>query len=146
LLFKVNVLWDDCGEIDPAQNLRRGSDEMRFLHTHRRHWAAAMAASVLWLSTPALAAMDATPADGLAILEKNCARCHAIGATGDSPHSQAPPFREVIKRYPVEDLEESLAEGIVSGHPDMPEFTFKPEEIGAIISYLNDLKAKTTGN
>jgi mono/diheme cytochrome c family protein len=120
-----------------------GSDDMRFLHTHRRHWAAAVAVSVLWFSTPALAAMDATPADGLAILEKNCSRCHAIGATGDSPHPQAPPFREVVKRYPVEDLEESLAEGIVSGHPDMPEFTFKPEEIGAIISYLNDLKAKT---
>lgn len=117
---------------------------MRFLHTDRRHWAAAMAA-VLWLSAPALAAPDA-PADGQAILEKNCARCHAIGATGDSPHPQAPPFRDVVKRYPVEDLEESLAEGIVSGHPDMPEFTFKPEEIGAIISYLNDLKAKTTGN
>ena len=83
---------------------------------------------------------------GKAYAQAHCARCHAIGATGDSPHPQAPPFREVVKRYPVEDLEESLAEGIVSGHPDMPEFTFKPEEIGAIISYLNDLKAKTTGN
>jgi cytochrome c len=82
---------------------------------------------------------------GLAILEKNCARCHALGLTGDSPHRQAPPFRDVVERYPVEDLEESLAEGIVSGHPDMPEFTFEPDEINDIIAYLNSLKAKENG-
>ena len=47
--------------------------------------------------------------------------------TGNSPHRQAPPFRDVVERYPVEDLEELLAEGIVSGNPDMPEFTFEPK-------------------
>jgi len=83
---------------------------------------------------------------GLAILQKNCARCHALGLTGTSPHPQAPPFRDVVSRYPVEDLEESLAEGIVSGHPDMPEFTFDADQIDAIVAYLNDLKAKEKRN
>ncbi|MBS0250732.1 MAG: cytochrome c [Proteobacteria bacterium] len=83
---------------------------------------------------------------GLAILQKNCARCHALGLTEKSPHAQAPPFRDIVNRYPVEDLEESLAEGIMSGHPDMPEFTFEPDEIGSIIAYLNSLKAKQNGN
>ncbi|HVX36890.1 MAG TPA: cytochrome c [Hyphomicrobium sp.] len=119
---------------------------MRFQPIHSLSWVVALAVSASCLSASVRAETEPAAADGQAILEKNCARCHAIGATGDSPHPQAPPFREVVKRYPVEDLEESLAEGIVSGHPDMPEFTFKPEEIGAIISYLNDLKAKTTGN
>ena len=42
-------------------------------------------------------------------------------------------------------VEESLAEGIVSGHPDMPEFTFEPKEINSILAYLNSLKAKENG-
>jgi cytochrome c len=38
----------------------------------------------------------------------------------------APPFRTLHERYPVEDLVEPLAEGIVTGHPTMPEFRFDP--------------------
>jgi cytochrome c len=77
--------------------------------------------------------------DGGAILQANCARCHAIGMVDQSVHPQAPPFRDVVKRYPPSDLSETLAEGIISGHPDMPEFTFEPSEIAAIIAYLDSL-------
>jgi hypothetical protein len=56
-----------------------------------------------------------------------------------SHHEEAPPFRVVVTRYPPEDLAESLAEGIVSGHPDMPEFVFEPPEIEAILAYLGSL-------
>lgn len=79
-------------------------------------------------------------AQGRALLEVNCARCHAIGQDGASPHETAPPFRVVVTLYPPESLAEALAEGIVSGHPDMPEFVFKPPEIEAIIAYLGSLK------
>ena len=48
--------------------------------------------------------------------------CHSIGRTGDSPLDLAPPFRTLHKRYPIDDLQESLAEGIVTGHPTMPQF------------------------
>jgi cytochrome c len=78
--------------------------------------------------------------DGRALLEANCARCHATGKEGMSPLAQAPPFRDLVKRYEPETLAEALAEGIVTGHPDMPEFEFSPEQIGAIIAYLNSLK------
>jgi hypothetical protein len=30
-------------------------------------------------------------------------------------------------RYPLEALEEALAEGIVTGHPDMPQFALEPD-------------------
>lgn len=93
-----------------------------------------------------LHADDQDVSKGLEILKKNCARCHALGLTEKSPHAQAPPFRDVVTRYPVEDLEESLAEGIMSGHPDMPEFAFDPDQIGSIIAYLNSLKAKENSN
>src|SRR4029079_3393012 len=76
---------------------------------------------------------------GRAILEANCARCHAIGKDDVSKHPEAPPFREVMKRYPPDNLAEALAEGIISGHPDMPEFVFQPPEIEAIVRYLGTL-------
>ncbi len=82
---------------------------------------------------------------GEALVTKNCARCHATSAKGESPHKQAPPFRSVVTRYPLENLAEALAEGIVSGHPDMPEFVFQPDEIDAILAYLDKLKTETHG-
>lgn len=79
-------------------------------------------------------------AQGRSLLEANCSRCHAIGSNEESKHKDAPPFRVIVKRYPPDNLAEALAEGIVSGHPDMPEFAFEPDEIGAIIAYLGTLK------
>jgi mono/diheme cytochrome c family protein len=77
---------------------------------------------------------------GEELVAARCARCHAIGRTGASPHPQAPPFRTLGKRYPIESLEEALAEGIISGHPDMPEFTFEPDDVDAIIAYLESIQ------
>ena len=45
----------------------------------------------------------------------------------------------VVNRYQPEDLSESLAEGISSGHADMPEFVFQRSDIEAIVAYLNML-------
>ncbi|NJM29302.1 MAG: cytochrome c [Rhizobiales bacterium] len=86
--------------------------------------------------------VQADDAAGRAILEKECGSCHAIAVTGDSPLAKAPPFREVVTRYPPENLTESLAEGIVTGHDGMPEFIFEPEEIGDIVAYLETLKPR----
>ncbi len=92
------------------------------------------------LSYAANAEDDAgTVAKGRSLVEANCARCHAIGKDDTSHHPEAPPFRVVVTRYPPNNLAEGLAEGIVSGHPDMPVFVFQPNEIGAIIAYLNTL-------
>lgn len=77
---------------------------------------------------------------GLVIVRTNCSRCHAVGKTGESPLPMAPPFRTLHERYPVEDLQEPLAEGIVTGHPTMPEFRFDPGQVGDIIAYLKTLE------
>jgi cytochrome c len=77
---------------------------------------------------------------GLVIVRSNCSRCHAIGKAGDSPLPIAPPFRTLHERYPVDDLQEPLAEGIVTGHPNMPEFRFDPGQVGDIIAYLKSLE------
>jgi len=86
------------------------------------------------------AAQDDLVAKGHAIAEQDCARCHAIGPTGKSQLPIAPAFRTLSERYPIEDLEEALAEGIVSGHPEMPEFVFSPSEVDALIAYLQSVQ------
>ena len=77
---------------------------------------------------------------GHELLSKNCARCQAIDMTSNSPLAKAPPFREVVKRYDPNYLEEALAEGIVTGHNEMPEFGFEAEQVAAIVAYLATLK------
>jgi hypothetical protein len=42
-------------------------------------------------------------------------------------------------RGKVDELQEALAEGIVVGHPDMPEFELAPKQIAAFLSYLKSL-------
>jgi mono/diheme cytochrome c family protein len=79
---------------------------------------------------------------GQALVAKDCSRCHGIGRTDSSRHPQAPPFRTLSKRYPIESLEEALGEGIISGHPDMPEFQFDADDVGAIIAYLKSIQDK----
>ena len=44
------------------------------------------------------------------------------------------------ERYPVENLAEAVAEGIVSGHPTMPEFRLDPAEINDVIAYLKSIQ------
>jgi cytochrome c len=104
-------------------------------------WPFGFLALLVWLD-PAAAAEKGTVDRGELLLRKNCSRCHAIGTTGESPHPEAPPLRTLSSRYPIEDLSESLAEGIVSGHPDMPIFVFSPTDVEAIIEYLNSVQEK----
>ena len=55
---------------------------------------------------------------------------------------RSPPFRTLSSRYPIEDLSESPAEGIVSGHPDMPIFVFSAADVEAIVDYLKSIQEK----
>jgi cytochrome c len=99
-----------------------------------------MGLCLLLCAAPASAGAGASPLErGRTIAEKNCARCRATGPTGESPAKPAPPFRILPQRYPIENLAEALAEGIVTGHSAMPEFTFKPDEIDALLTYIGSL-------
>jgi mono/diheme cytochrome c family protein len=89
------------------------------------------------------AAEGASPEiDGKALLQKNCARCHSIEATGASPLKGAPPLREVYLKYPIEMLQYDLAEGFGSKHRDMPQIQFSSEQADAILDYLGGLVGK----
>jgi mono/diheme cytochrome c family protein len=103
---------------------------------------AALVVAALALRAPPLAADDADPARGQELLEQNCAHCHAVGRTGASPNKDAPAFRTLGRRYAIEALEEALGEGIVSGHPDMPDMSFDAEQVGDIIAYLKTIQQR----
>ncbi len=88
---------------------------------------------------PGVAAADLKR--GETLLTRDCGPCHAVGR-GDSPRKDAPAFRTLGTRYPVEDLEEALGQGFMSGHPDMPEFKFDADDVGAIIAYLKSIQQR----
>jgi mono/diheme cytochrome c family protein len=87
-------------------------------------------------------AMAASPAEqrGKAYALKNCAQCHSVDRRTKSPLKAAPPFRTLHQRYPVESLAEAFAEGIYTGHANMPAFELDPDGIHDLLSYLKTLE------
>ncbi len=102
----------------------------------------AAAATVVLSPEPARCEEPLSPAAqrGFVLMRTHCARCHSIDKVTDSPLKVAPPFRTLHQRYPVESLEEALAEGIITGHPTMPEFRFDPGQVADVIAYLKSLE------
>jgi cytochrome c len=77
---------------------------------------------------------------GKAFAQANCSHCHSIDKFTRSSLAIAPPFRTLHLKYPVESLEEALGEGIVTGHPSMPEFRLDPGQVGDFIGFLKSLE------
>jgi len=104
----------------------------------------AMSAMLLavWVFAPDTAAAQMSPSvqRGRTFVMANCSRCHAVDKVSPSPLPIAPAFRTLHQHYPVEDLQEALAEGIRTGHPNMPAFRLDPGQISDVISYLKTLE------
>lgn len=104
-------------------------------------YAAAVLLTAAAFAPPAGAQpLDPAATRGLNFLRANCARCHAIDKISPSPLAIAPPFRDLHRRYPVESLEEGMAEGLTTGHPTMPEFRLDPGQIADVIAYFKTLE------
>ena len=94
-------------------------------------------------SASAASTVSAQAADrGQQFAAGTCASCHATGQVGASPMAAAPPFREIAHRYPLDELETRLAEGLTTTHPAMPPFVFRASEIDDLIAYLQTLRAE----
>jgi cytochrome c len=98
------------------------------------------AALLALLASPVMAAGGDDADNGHSLAKARCGGCHAIDAEGASPMTQAPPFRTLGQNYPVENLEEALAEGIFAGHPEMPDDPWTPEDIALLIAYLKTIQ------
>ena len=100
---------------------------------------AVLASAMLACGTAPAIASNAEQGKRLALTY--CSKCHATDKVSPSPLSIAPPFRTLHERYPVDTLQEALAEGIVTGHPSMPEFRFDADQVGDFIAFLKTLEA-----
>jgi mono/diheme cytochrome c family protein len=94
--------------------------------------------AVLAVGTPSQSAPNVQA--GKAFAQANCSHCHSIDKSTPSTLAIAPPFRTLHQKYPVESLEEALSEGIMTGHPAMPEFRLDPGQIGDFIVFLKSLE------
>ncbi|MCW5692695.1 MAG: cytochrome c [Pseudolabrys sp.] len=100
-----------------------------------------IAAGFIVLALTAARARAQDPAEqGRALLQENCARCHAIGKTDTSPLEAAPPFRVISQSYELDRFGRYLQRGITSTHPDMPEFRFDEETAAAVVAYLRTIQ------
>lgn len=91
---------------------------------------------------PSLASMlDAeAAARGRAIALVGCASCHAIDPRGTSPFAEAPPFRDIVQRRSLNDIETAMGQGLVTTHPAMPRYNFRAGEIDDLIAYMGSLQ------
>ncbi|CAO4141223.1 hypothetical protein PKCBPO_00826 [Methylorubrum thiocyanatum] len=53
---------------------------------------------------------------------------------------EAPPFRTLAGRFPVDDLADVLAEGVDRRHPAMPDFRLDPTDAANLAVYLKALR------
>jgi len=87
----------------------------------------------------ATARSDALISHGKELAQKNCAWCHAIGHTGESPNPRAPRWIDMAGRHPILALREPLSRGIARPHDEMPKFELSDAEVDTIIAYINSL-------
>jgi mono/diheme cytochrome c family protein len=97
--------------------------------------------SLAW-STPGHA-LDAEQQHGEELLQKMCARCHAVGTAGASPNTLAPPFRKLgeDKLYDP-DFVQRLQDGYSSIHRFMPTFRFTRDDAEAAVNYLKAIQER----
>lgn len=81
---------------------------------------------------------------GQSIAEQTCLRCHTKfdgDPLPDPAITTAPALASFGQRWPLDHLEEALAEGISVSHDNiiMPEFSLDPQSISDLLSYMEQL-------
>jgi cytochrome c len=100
---------------------------------------------------PVGAMADEAPqiASGRRLAQANCGGCHAVGL-GASPLSDAPPFRQLYRRYRAGGLDALLDEGMIAQppleeegqrfHPRMPSVLLDSDQRADLEAYLKSLQ------
>lgn len=76
---------------------------------------------------------------GHAIAEAHCSVCHAVGAKDESPTrvNVNTTFLRLAERFPIPMLKEAARTGFISGHDEMPDFQFSPDDVRALLIYID---------
>lgn len=73
---------------------------------------------------------------GYRVAARECAMCHAIDDRSDSPRIDAPPFREIRRRYNAASLARELDAIRKVGHFEMPAKPISKTDGQDLIEYL----------
>ena len=109
-------------------------------HFVRSGWPVLVLSLALLAYAPLAFAQSPAAQRGLTFVRTHCAQCHAVDKASESPLPLAPAFRTLHLKYPVENLERPLTEGIIAGHPTMPQFRLDPDQARDVITYLKSLE------
>src|SRR4029450_1577800 len=105
----------------------------------RSGWPTLVLSVALSPIAPSAFAQSPAAQRGLTFVRTHCAQCHSIDKASESPLAVAPPLPPLHLKYPIESLERPLAEGIIAGHPTMPQFRLEPDQVRDVIAYLKTL-------
>ena len=91
--------------------------------------------------SPARSGVSVDPGErGRQLAQQTCARCHAVGAVGDSSHRRVPTFRALSGRYVSVSLQRKLTEISETGHYDMPAMLLHSDQVEDIVAYINSFE------
>ncbi len=82
-------------------------------------------------------------AAGHRLAQRHCGECHAIDGTGKSALADAPPFRDLPGRFPLDQFTRAYADGMFEHHPRMPRMELGPDELTELQAYLSSLLPRT---
>jgi cytochrome c len=103
-------------------------------------WSTLALAVALSCASQSVLAQSPAAQRGLTFVRVHCAQCHAIDKVSESPLTIAPAFRTLHLKYPIENLQRPLSEGIIAGHPTMPQFRLELDQVADVIAYLKTLE------
>jgi mono/diheme cytochrome c family protein len=85
---------------------------------------------------------EVTAERGYRVAARECAGCHSIEKTGESPRPGAPPFRDVRRRYNEISLQREFEAIREVGHYSMPPKPISNADGRDLIAYIESLGGK----
>ena len=92
------------------------------------------------LDASAGAPNEASVERGRHIAQDQCAQCHQVGPTGDSPNPMSPAFRNIRLRYNFIGFKKRFAAMQADNHNEMPGFNIQAADVEDIAAYVESYK------
>jgi cytochrome c len=129
-----------------AQDQERALECRAQIHAHKSDPRSVAAVAFVAVVSVTSAAAQSPPAPspaeqrGLTFARLHCAQCHSLDVVSESPIKIAPPFRDLQRKYPVDNLRRPLSEGIIANHPTMPQFRLDADQVNDVIAFMKSLE------
>jgi mono/diheme cytochrome c family protein len=79
-------------------------------------------------------------ARGRRLAEANCARCHTIAGSAESPMAGAPRFSDLERLSGGHGLDDIFADGVLAPHPPMPTFLAQQGAMADLLDFIRSVQ------